>query len=295
MVLIFILGLILGSFYNVLIIRTLNGESIIFPTSHCMECDTPIEWKYKIPILSYIFLKGKCKYCGKPIDIMYPVVELVTGLIFLFLYLKYGISFQFFVTTICASLFLILAGMDIKSNMICSKYATYLIPCSILFNFTDILNSIYGGAVCFGITKILLWVSNKYKKEFLGDGDLHLFTAFGCFVGLSHLLILSASALLFIGITAFVKYINRCINQKNYRTILYLLWFGVAYLLVFFSHIGFINPCLYIRVLIFVNLICALFVVVKNLFSNFKKSQNPLFIPVSPYIFLAVLFYFLLF
>ena len=62
---VFVLGVILGSFYNVLIIRTLNGESIIFPPSHCMSCDTPIEWRYKIPILSYLFLKGKCKYCKK--------------------------------------------------------------------------------------------------------------------------------------------------------------------------------------------------------------------------------------
>lgn len=292
---VFVLGVILGSFYNVLIIRTLNGESIIFPPSHCMSCDTPIEWKYKIPILSYLFLKGKCKYCGANISIMYPIVELLTGLIFVFLYAKFGLTFHFFMSVVCVSIFLILAGMDIISTMICSKYATFLVVCSILFNYNDVLNSIYGGVICFGIIKFLLFISNKCKKEFVGDGDLHLFTAFGCLVGLSHLLILSALALLFIGITAFVKYINRCINQKNYRTILYLLWFGVAYLLVFFSHIGFINPCLYIRVLIFVNLICALFVVVKNLFSNFKKSQSPLFIPVSPYIFLAVLFYFLLF
>ena len=59
---VFVLGVILGSFYNVLIIRTLNGDSIIFPPSHCMSCDTSIEWKYKIPILSYLFLKGEMLY-----------------------------------------------------------------------------------------------------------------------------------------------------------------------------------------------------------------------------------------
>lgn len=294
MVLVFILGLILGSFYNVLIIRTLNGESIIFPPSHCMDCDTPIEWKYKIPILSYIFLRGKCKYCGKSIDIIYPVVELFTGLIFLLLYIKYGVSFQFLIAIICVSLFLILAGMDIKSNMICSKYATFLIPCSILFNNNDILNSIYGGVICFVITKILLCISNRCKKGFLGDGDLHLFTAYGCFVGLSHLLITFLLALLFMGITAFVKYINRCVKQKEYNSISCIFWFGISYFLVFFSHIGLLNPCLYIKLLIFVNLILALFVLVKNIFQYLRKTQNSLFIPISPYVLLAILFYFFL-
>ena len=292
---VFVLGVILGSFYNVLIIRTLNGESIIFPPSHCMSCDTSIEWKYKIPILSYLFLKGKCKYCGANISTMYPIVELLTGLIFVFLYAKFGLTFHFFMSVVCVSIFLILAGMDIISTMICSKYATFLVLCSILFNYNDILNSIYGGVICFGIIKFLLFVSNKCKKEFIGDGDLHLFTALGCFVGMSNLLFTLIFVALFSGMFCVVKFIKNSLNQKDYKSILYLLWFGISYFLTFLTRMTNNFSCLWLRLLIFVNLILSLFYFSRVLIRNLKKSQGSLFMPISPFVFLAVLCYMFIF
>ena len=84
-----ILGLIIGSFINVLVYRVPKGESIVYPTSHCPECKHPLKWYDLIPLLSYIMLRGKCRYCGHKIPVRYPVIELVAGLAFMGVALKY--------------------------------------------------------------------------------------------------------------------------------------------------------------------------------------------------------------
>ena len=89
---IFILGLLLGSFYNVVGIRLLKNESIISPRSHCRKCNHQLSWYENIPIISFVFLLGKCKKCKKPISFIYPAMELLTGILFLLSYLLFGIT-----------------------------------------------------------------------------------------------------------------------------------------------------------------------------------------------------------
>ena len=103
---IFILGLIMGSFYNVIIFRTLSGESIINPPSKCPACETPLLWWQKIPVISYLILKGKCYFCKKDIDIMYPSVELLSGMLFVF---DWRLGIACILPAICA--FLVMARM----------------------------------------------------------------------------------------------------------------------------------------------------------------------------------------
>jgi leader peptidase (prepilin peptidase)/N-methyltransferase len=88
---IFIFGTMIGSFLNVVIYRIPKGESIVFPASKCQHCQTPLKWYHNIPIFSWLFLRGKCAFCGDPIAKQYPVVELTTGLIFFALYMKLGL------------------------------------------------------------------------------------------------------------------------------------------------------------------------------------------------------------
>lgn len=82
LILFFITGLLFGSFYNVVGLRLPKKESIIYPSSHCPKCNHKLSWYELIPVLSYIFLKGKCKNCKEKISIMYPVVELISGILF---------------------------------------------------------------------------------------------------------------------------------------------------------------------------------------------------------------------
>lgn len=92
---VFIFGLILGSFYNVLIYRLPRNMSVIFPPSHCPHCKQELRWYDNIPILSFLILKGKCRYCGEKISIRYPLVELTSGLLALLSYHKWGEGHNF--------------------------------------------------------------------------------------------------------------------------------------------------------------------------------------------------------
>lgn len=95
---VFIFGGILGSFINVCIYRLPRAESIIWPPSHCPHCKTQIKWYHNIPLFSWIFLKGRCAYCKKPISIRYFVVELLTSILLIGLWAKYGeSSFELFI------------------------------------------------------------------------------------------------------------------------------------------------------------------------------------------------------
>jgi len=89
--LVFIFGTVIGSFLNVVIYRIPKGESIAFPASKCQNCQTPLKWYHNIPVLSWLFLRGKCAFCHTSISRQYPVVELTTGLIFFALYVKLGL------------------------------------------------------------------------------------------------------------------------------------------------------------------------------------------------------------
>src|ERR1700677_1521487 len=91
---VFLFGLIIGSFLNVCILRIPGGKSIVMPASACPQCGAPIRPYDNIPVLSYLFLRGKCRSCKTPISPMYPLVELITGILFLTCYIVFGLSVE---------------------------------------------------------------------------------------------------------------------------------------------------------------------------------------------------------
>ncbi|WP_456404245.1 prepilin peptidase [Hydrogenimonas sp.] len=108
------IGLAIGSFLNVLIVRIPKGESVAFPASHCPKCGNALKWWHNIPLLSWVFLQGKCAYCQSPISRIYPVVELLTGLVFATLAMKLGLGAEWFVTGLVFSLLLALSVIDFE-------------------------------------------------------------------------------------------------------------------------------------------------------------------------------------
>ena len=96
-IIIIILGLVLGSFYNVVGLRIPNGESIIKPGSHCPKCNHKLSWYENIPVLSYIFLGGKCKNCKQKISIIYPIIEILTILILIIKFIYNGYKYCFII------------------------------------------------------------------------------------------------------------------------------------------------------------------------------------------------------
>src|SRR6476620_5977146 len=88
--LVFLIGLMLGSFANVVIVRWPKGESFVKPRSHCPSCKKPVYWYDKLPVISWIFLRARCRHCGILISWRYPFVELLIGALFLTTYLLFG-------------------------------------------------------------------------------------------------------------------------------------------------------------------------------------------------------------
>jgi len=114
----FVLGLLIGSFLNVVILRIPKEESIVFGGSHCVSCGEKLKPWHNIPLLSWILLRGRCAYCKSPISIQYPLVELISGLIFLSIAAKYGISFASFFIAMSFLMLLALSVIDFKYKMI---------------------------------------------------------------------------------------------------------------------------------------------------------------------------------
>ena len=111
-------GLVLGSFYNVLGYRLPKKESIVFPSSHCPNCNHQLKFWDLIPVLSYIFLKGKCHYCKKKISIIDPIIELATAILFVISYYIFGFSMNFFIALIFSSICIITISSDVRYMII---------------------------------------------------------------------------------------------------------------------------------------------------------------------------------
>src|SRR5258708_25979343 len=88
----FAFGACIGSFLNVVVWRLPRGESLVTPPSHCPKCNTPLAWYDNIPVFGWIFLKGRCRYCREPISPRYPIVEAITGGLFVFYYVMFFIE-----------------------------------------------------------------------------------------------------------------------------------------------------------------------------------------------------------
>lgn len=186
---IFIIGLLFGSFYNVVGMRLSNNESIVFPGSHCEKCNHKLSWYENIPLFSYILLRGKCKSCHARISIWYPAIELFTGMLFLISYYVFGLTSEFVVSLIISSLVSIIFVSDINYYIILD---TPLIIGSILIiivklistGFKETVMSIGSGILIFGVMYSIMLLGNFiFKKESLGGGDIKLSFVAGLVLG----------------------------------------------------------------------------------------------------------------
>lgn len=113
-----IFGLLFGSFLNVVILRIPKGESVVFTASHCYSCENALKPWHNIPLLSWIFLRGKCSFCKTKISIQYPLIELTSALIFSVIASQYGLSIPAFFIALSFLMLLALAMIDIKYKMV---------------------------------------------------------------------------------------------------------------------------------------------------------------------------------
>lgn len=113
-----VFGLLVGSFLNVVIYRLPRGESIVFPGSHCPSCDSPIAPWHNVPVLSYLWLRGRCRHCSVSIPIRYPAIELLTGLVFVAVFQHFGPTVAALVFMVFAAGLIVAAAVDIDLQII---------------------------------------------------------------------------------------------------------------------------------------------------------------------------------
>ena len=204
-----LLGLFVGSFLNVCIDRLPKGQSIIHPRSHCATCNRKISNLDNIPIFSYLWLRGRCRYCHAPIPIRLPIVEGLTSLLFALLYWKFGLGLELSISLVYASLLIAIFVIDLENQLVLDKVIYPGMALALAFSFFwpglegigalpgealgRVVSSLAGGAIGMAAMALPFII---YRRG-MGMGDVKL----GALVGLMSGYPLVAIALLLAVIT----------------------------------------------------------------------------------------------
>ena len=217
---VFIFGLVLGSFYNVVAYRLPNDMSLVYPSSHCPNCNYRLKWYDNIPLFSYIFLGGKCHNCKKHITFRYTLVELANTILWLacaYLFkenLIYAII-SMFVCSICIIIFFI----DLEHMIIMDRFQLMMLVLAVLviiFDNTYLWYShLIGMAVAGLVNYIIVIIMNKIlKKDSLGGGDIKFFIISGLLLGWERYILMMLVA----SITAAIFMLIRMKKHGNKET-----------------------------------------------------------------------------
>lgn len=185
----FVLGTILGSFYNVVGYRLPKGESIVFPPSHCPNCNHRLKFWELLPILSFMFQRGKCTSCKQKISWFYPIFEFSCGLLFALAFLSFGLSWKLLIALTFMSMLIIVMVSDYIYMIIPDEVLLFFgIALSIEILFIDgyhsLLLSLGNGCIAALFIYFLKMLGDLiFKKESMGGGDIKLLFTFGLVLG----------------------------------------------------------------------------------------------------------------
>ncbi len=217
---IIILGLVIGSFLNVCIYRIPKKESIIYPPSHCINCGHRLHIFDLIPVISYIFLKGRCRYCTSKISINYLIIELINALLYFILFIKFEISAEFFSYCFLISFLLIVFVIDLNYKIIPNKLNLFGFSVILIIkiaeslyylSFAPLIDSILG--LLIGATPILLVI--LISNGAMGAGDMKLMAVIGMWFGLKFTYLILVIGLLAASIMAVIILITKNGTKKS--------------------------------------------------------------------------------
>ncbi len=182
---VFLYGIVFGSFLNVCIYRIPNNQSIVNPPSHCGSCDHRLAWKDLVPLLSYIFLKGKCRYCGEKISLRYPGVELLTGLLLVGIYFRYGLAFDFFKYAVLTLFLIVIALIDYDTTDVYSCVIYTGISIGVIFLILErfMYSASIGDYVIGAIIGLVIIGGIYLLTGGFGAGDIEIAVLCGVFLG----------------------------------------------------------------------------------------------------------------
>ncbi|HEX9756852.1 MAG TPA: prepilin peptidase [Nitrospiria bacterium] len=188
MVLTFLVGAIIGSFLNVCIYRLPRKESIVFPVSHCPNCQTPIPFYHNIPILSFLLLRGKCVSCQKPIHWRYPLVELINAFGYIYIFSVFGMGWISATYALLFSTLLVVTFIDLEHKIIPDSITLPGMGLGLLAASTVLppgfIDSLIGLLLGGGFFYLIAVVS----RGGMGGGDIKLIAMIGAFLGWQNVL-----------------------------------------------------------------------------------------------------------
>jgi leader peptidase (prepilin peptidase)/N-methyltransferase len=183
----FLIGLAVGSFLNVCIYRLPRNESLAWPASHCTACDRPLAWYENVPVISWLALRGRCRTCRSTISVRYPIVEMITGAMFLAGYLAFGLTPLLPVRLLFACAMVVLFAIDLEHQILPNEITLPGIVigfvCSVFLHpgvRSSLIGLLVGGLFPFLIAEAYLRIRGR---EGMGMGDFKMLAMVGAFLG----------------------------------------------------------------------------------------------------------------
>lgn len=235
----FMLGTILGSFYNVVAYRITKGESILFPSSHCPKCNHKLRPLELIPVFSFLLQRGKCSKCKTKISWFYPLAEIVCGILFVLCFLSFGISKELIIALTFVSMIIIIVLSDyyymIIEDCVLIVFGIFiLIEKILLFGIDNFISAIIGGIIAFVIMLCLkLFGDLIFKKESMGWGDIKLMGIFGMVINWQMCIIT-----IFLSAFIALPFSLIIMKFKDNHEIPYGPFLSAAALIIYFLHIN---------------------------------------------------------
>jgi len=190
----FIYGLFIGSFLNVCIFRIPAGISIIKPPSSCGSCGHILNYIDMLPVINYIINKGKCRYCKSSYSIQYPLIEMLNGILYFIVVLKYGFNWNSVIYCLLISLIIVISVIDLKHKIIPDRLNVTVAILGVIFILFD-KSIIFDRFIGLGIG-LLLFLAIAVLTNAMGGGDIKLMAALG--------LVFGTRGILFITLFSFV-------------------------------------------------------------------------------------------
>lgn len=293
-VFVFIIGLCIGSFLNVVALRAFTGESIVLPPSKCPKCGEKIKPYDNIPVLSFLLLGGKCRYCKNSISIQYPIVELVTGLGFVGFFYHYkslfvntdivwqkAILLPFFIVLFCLAV--VISITDIKEKVVFDVHTITFAVIVILFqfmagNFSAAIKGLIVGALTMELLSGVGWL--LVKKRAFGTGDSYIAAAMGALLGVKMFFVALIVAVILQVICVIPSFIRKLYKEKEYRVLITAAIFVVLFILYnlpLLNTFGDVFRYIFVILLTLTGLyLCKLILSIKTL------KENPTYWPFGP-------------
>lgn len=303
---VFVVGVCVGSFLNVVILRAFSEESIVMPPSKCPLCQTSLKWYHNIPLFSYLFLKGKCAFCNEPISSQYPIIELVTGLLFVSIFFRFDSFINAIFIAVFVSVFIVIAVTDIKDKVIFDKHAYFLVAAGLVYNLFNI-GHFYMGDKVISFHNFSIGINNSLIASVLGiilgvlimeffarlgyifagtrafgEGDSYIAAGLGAIFGYVYLLpALLYAFIIQIALTVPV-FMRKLYLQKDYKTFsAFILFLLLIIVMRWIDYSDYSNSIIVFGIFTLLLIIVGVYFCMRIL-TGLKDKENMTYLPFGP-------------